>query len=223
MKYLIFIRHAETVKNFNNEFSKDGKVDNLTDAGVIQATELSAFLKRTIESENLIIKNIYTSDSFRSIDTGKILSQHLSVPLCTVPFLTSYNMGEVAGLNENETKIKYPQFYEQLKLYRNGLLNSYLISYPLNAENPLDFEQRVSKGIYSIINNDNNEENIKIIILQRSTLTATYIHFARMFYNYPSNFYGFVPVDNGCFTLLEKRLDKWSFKCVNQNPTKFSL
>jgi len=223
MKYIIFIRHAETAKNFNKEFSKDGKKDALTDAGIIQARELALFLQKTIKSENLVIKNIYTSDSFRSIDTAEILSQYLSVPLCTVPFLTSYYMGEVAGLNEQDAKKKYPLFYEQLQLYRNGLLNSYLINYPLGAENPLDFEKRVSNGIDSIINNDNIDENIKIVILQRSTLTATYIHFARKYYKYPNDFYGFVPIDNGCFTLLEKNNDEWLFKCVNQSPTNFSL
>lgn len=221
MKYLLFIRHVETIKNIKKKFSKDNKLDNITAKGVRQVDDLLYLLKRIIKRKNVVVNNIYTSKSFRTIGTGEIISNKLNIPLKTIEGLVSFNLGRIGGLTERQTELKYPIFYNQLKLYRNGLLNSYEISYLSDAEKPLDFERRVYKGINKIMQDDS--ENIKIIILHRSVLTATYISFARKYNHYPLRFYGFVPIENGCVTLLKFMKNTWKFLYVNEKPKAIKL
>lgn len=216
MKYILFIRHVETTKNLNKEFSKEEKEDKLTLLGEQQASKLVSFIKYMIEIKELKKSRIYTSNSYRTVDTGCIISSELNIKIRQIKGLTSYNMGVIGGLTEHETENSYPVFFNQLKLYRNGLLNSYEIDYPLNSENPIQFEKRVENGINVILKDES--EDFKIVILHRSVLTATYINFARKYHNYPANFYGFVPIDNGCITLIELINCEWKFNFINENP-----
>lgn len=221
MKYLLFIRHVETTKNLKKEFSKDHKTDELTIAGKMQANNLVSFLKKSLATHKLKMQFIYTSECFRAIDTGIIISRELNIPLLQIKGLSSFNLGELGGLSEKETQIKFPLFYKQLTLYRNGLLNSYEINYPADAERPFAFETRVQTGIKRLL--EDQTEDLKIVILHRSVLTATYIYFARAYHNYPKNFYGFVPINNGSITLLEYVNNTWEFRFVNENPTTLPL
>ncbi len=221
MKYLLFIRHVETMKNIKKEFSRENKIDKLTSDGVNQVDGLIHLIKKIVKEKKSIINYIYTSTSFRSIGTGEILSKKLNIPLKNIDGLISFNLGKIGGLTERQTELRYPKFYKQLQLYRNGLLNSYEINYPMDAEKPLDFEKRVSDGISKIMLD--NSENVKIIILHRSVLTATYIQFARNYHNYPIDYYGFVPIENGSVTLLKYINKVWEFLYVNEKPKIIKL
>lgn len=218
MKYILFIRHVETTKNLYKEFSKDDDEDSLTKLGKKQAFQLVSFIKKMIEIKNLKTPRIYTSNSNRTHDTAYIISSKLKIEISPIHGLTSYKMGEIGGLTEFESEKRYPIFFNQLKLYRNGLLNSYAIDYPPYSENPLQFEKRVENGIKKILLN--KLEDLKIVILHRSVLTATYINFARQYHNYPIDFYGFVPIDNGCVTLLELDNNEWTFRFINEKAGK---
>jgi broad specificity phosphatase PhoE len=221
MKYLLFIRHVETMKNIKKEFSKESKADNLTEEGNNQVDNLIYLIRKFVKLNNSTINYIYTSNSYRSIGTGLIISKYLNIPLKNIDGLISFNLGKIGGLTEKQTEIKYPKFYNQLKLYRNGLLNSYDINYPTDAEHPLEFEKRVRDGISKIMYD--TSENVKIIILHRSVLTATYIHFARKYHKYPIDYYGFVPIENGSVTLLKYKDHAWEFISVNEDPKLIKL
>ncbi len=221
MKYLLFIRHVETMKNIKKEFSRESKIDKLTENGEKQVDDLIHLIKKMLKKKKSIVNYIYTSHSYRSIGTGAILSKILNIPLKNIDGLISFNLGKIGGLTERQTELRYPEFYNQLKLYRNGLLNSYEINYPTDAEKPLEFEKRVHDGINKIMLD--NSENVKIIILHRSVLTATYIHFARNYHNYPIDYYGFVPIENGNATLLKYINKVWEFLYVNEKPKIIKL
>lgn len=221
MKYILFIRHVETAKNLKKEFSKENKADELTLAGKLQSHDLVFFLQKLLVTHKLKAHFIYTSECLRAIDTANIISREFNIPLLQIKGLSSYNLGAIGGLSEKETQIKFPLFYTQLTLYRNGLLNSYEINYPADAEQPFDFEKRVQTGIERLL--EDQTEDLKIVILHRSVLTATYIYFSRVYHNYPKNFYGFVPIDNGSITLLEYVNNTWEFRFVNENPATLSF
>lgn len=68
----------------------------------------------------------------------------------------------------------------------------------------------MKKRLLEIVNNS-EEENCKIIVMHRSALTATLLDFARNYYKYPIDFYGYVEIEIGTVSLINFSDDNVSF------------
>lgn len=69
------------------------------------------------------------------------------------------------------------------------------------AKNLQEYECDVKKRLLEIVNN--SEEDGKIIVMHRSALTATLLDFARNYYKYPIDFYGYVEIEIGTVSLID--------------------
>lgn len=213
MKYLLLLRHVETVKNVNQDFSANDK-NCITLEGKKQAKELAIYISDFIKNKSLNLTQIYTSESIRSINTASLLSSELNLSISIVKGLVSYSLGEMGKLTDQQIENKYPTFYKKLILFKNNLLSSYEVDFPNDAENPFEFEKRVENGMNQLLMD--TKEDLTIIILNRSVITAIAILLLRRNGQYPKDFYGFVPVKNGSVTLLEYTNNTWVFHFVNK-------
>lgn len=216
MKYLL-VRHLESDKNINAKFASDENSEGLTHKGLTEGEYLSLCIEIYLKEYKLNLKNIYCADSSRAIDTAKIIASRTQSEIVPYDNLNSIRHHSFSGLPETEIEKIDPEFIYQLKLYRLGLLNSYKIKQNKQNEKVKDFEKRVVKSLDEILNN-NVEENIKIIILHRSSILATLFHFVRIYYDFPKDFYGYVQIDVGHICLFEINNKKLIITAVNQTP-----
>lgn len=212
--HLILIRHTESEKNVNNQFSSETDSESLTDFGrqecSIIANDISDFMSRN----NLTCNNVYSANSVRAIDTAKIIADKLSVKVQVEEALRSTKPGSLTGKSEAEAIKTNPEFIEQLYLFRNGLFNAYDFKVAENKEPKKDFEKRVLKCFDEIVADES--ESMKIISAHRSSITCILMELAKKYYNYPSNMSGHVLLDLGKISLAETTKDnKWKITKVN--------
>lgn len=214
--YLILIRHTESEKNINNQFSSENDNEKLTIQGEKEALRLTEDLKLFILNHKLTCLNIYSAKSARAIETAKIISNELKLTLNVEEALRSTNPGVLSGKSEEDAIRSNPEYIKQLYLFRNGLFNAYDFDVAEGKEPKKEFEHRVSNCISKILND--NTENIKIIIAHRSSITSILIEFAKKYYNYPANFSGYIQLDLGHFSILVRNNDNsWKILKVNSN------
>ena len=216
---IILVRHLESIKNLHSQFASDTNLEGLTDAGKKDGEFLAHHINEYIKCNTLKIKKIYCADSSRAIETANIIAVKTETTVEAHDDLNSIRHNAFSGLPEDEIEKISPEFIYQLKLYRLGLFNSYQIIHNEQNEKVTDFEKRVIKTLVSIIENQ-EQENIKIIILHRSSILATLFYFVRTYYNYPKDFYGYVQIDVGHICLLEITDNSLIIKAVNQ-PASF--
>jgi len=123
--YIILIRHTESEKNVNQQFSSYNEKEKLTAKGIKQSENIASSLIKFIKKNKLKAKNIYAANSSRSIETANIISHHLESKLVIEDNFISTRPGALAGKTEVEAKSSNPIFIEQLNLFRKGLFNAY--------------------------------------------------------------------------------------------------
>ncbi len=74
-------------------------------------------------------------------------------------------------------------------------MNAYDVPRPSGYEDVRQFEFRVNQAIQKILEVPN--EDLKVLVLHRSPITATLINFARQATGYPENYYGHIQLDLG--------------------------
>lgn len=212
--YLIVIRHTESIKNINTQFSSEYDLEDLTDIGKQQSLNIAKNLKEFIINKSLKCNKVYSANSTRSIETAKFIASYLDVDVSIEEDLRSTKPGSLAGKSEEEAKKTNPLFIEQLYLFRNGLFNAYDFKVADGKESKKEFEKRVNGCIDRLIND--NTEDIKIVVAHRSSITTILLEFAKRFYNYPQDFSGHVPLDLGYASILIKEnISGWKFLKVN--------
>lgn len=212
--HLILIRHTESEKNVNNQFSSYIDAEPLTEIGMTQSEILGNDLLDFKNRKNLICNNVYAASSTRAIDTAKIIASKLNVTVSVEDALRSTKPGALSGKSEEEGLKTNPDFLEQLYLFRNGLFNAYDFTVAEGKEPKKDFEKRVWGRLSEIISD--NSESLKIISAHRSSITYMLLEFAKKFYNYPQNMSGHVLLDLGKISLVETVADdKWKISRVN--------
>ena len=72
--HIVFIRHTESEKNVNNQFSSYKDKEPLTEIGMSQSENLGNDLLEFKERKNLTCKNVYAASSTRAIETAKIIA-----------------------------------------------------------------------------------------------------------------------------------------------------
>ncbi len=219
MVNILLVRHLESIKNVDKIFSSTFASDPLTSNGIADGEKLADSLAKFSSDRNLKANCIYTSNAQRALATANIISQRMGITCKGYDELLSFNMGGYSGEKEDDLIKKDPNLHEQLDLYRVGLFNSYNLSLPSAAEMPLMFEKRVNDKVRDIISIPG--ESLKIIILHRSPLTAILIDFARRYYRYPTDYYGFIKLDIGFISWLTMEDDKiGKINKVNVSPNE---
>lgn len=98
MGKLILIRHGETETNVQGKIHKYSDSEQLTANGVKQIEKTSEALKK----DNPFA--VYCSKEKRAIQSAKIISEKLNIPLFEIDGLEERNWGDYAGLTFSEIK-----------------------------------------------------------------------------------------------------------------------
>jgi len=212
--HIVFIRHTESEKNVNNQFSSYKDKEPLTEIGMSQSENLGNDLLEFKERKNLTCKNVYAASSTRAIETAKIIASKLNATVSVEDALRSIKPGALSGKSEEEGLKTNPDFLEQLYLFRNGLFNAYDFTVAEGKEPKKDFEKRVWGRLSEIISD--KSESLKIISAHRSSITYMLLEFAKRYYKYPQNMSGHVLLDLGKISLVETVAEnKWKITRVN--------
>lgn len=163
MTRLYLIRHGQT--EWNVEKKMQGKKNsNLTKLGIEQANKLS----KRLSKQNF--DYIYSSPLKRAYDTAKIIRGERNIEIIKDENLQEMGFGVWEGRPPEELKNTYPEqyknFWEKPHLYE-----------PIDGENFKDFNDRVIKSLFSIIQNHKDSE---ILIV---THTIVILHIMSYFEN----------------------------------------
>lgn len=197
---LLILRHLESKKNILKQFSSLEDGEELTKNGSNMGNEIAQYITTFVKTNSYNVKKVYCANSLRAIKTAKIIADKLKVEISALNELRSNNSGSLRGKSETEALTINPLFIKQLKLFRAGIYSSYNFVDVIDREDKHDFEKRVAICLNSIISQDSGD--LQIIVLHHSSLTAAIIHFARTFYNYPQDYYGYIACELGNIYLI---------------------
>ena len=121
------IRHGQDDETVRGGWSEQP----LTEEGVLQAEALAAKIA------DLPIKQVYTSDLTRALQTAQIIAQNLELSVTPLPQFREVNNGKLAGMKNDQALVHYPGlFWNQLGWEQN---------YP-DGESPKAFFDRISNA-----------------------------------------------------------------------------
>lgn len=183
---ILLIRHAESQKNVEGQFDGDPSTDRLTDEGHQLAAAFGAELRKRIGDNPA---ESFVANSGRGQQTFRAMFGELNSPTELMSELGSMKSGPYSGMNDAELRQNYPDFFQDLQLFRAGLLSGYDVRAPAGSDNWPEFEKRVATAIDQI---KSSSASLKIVICHRSAMMALMVHFARRYLGYPSNHFGFV-------------------------------
>lgn len=214
---LIFIlRHPESEKNIKASFSNLEDDECLTIGGINHSKYIAKELQRIILLKNLNAISIHCAKSTRCITTAEVISSIIKTKYHIHEEFVSTKAGKLAGVNEKEAKRTNPEFINQLYLYRKGLFSAYNFKVAEGKEPKNIFEKRVIKAFKKLIDYYDDNENI-MIISHRSPITTILTSIAKKYYDYPSDFLGYVPLDLGCLSIVEKKSNNYKLLCINES------
>lgn len=213
---IFLLRHFESIKNTHPTFSSIDDKEELTENGRIQGKLISEDLREIIKLNNWVIKKIYCAESIRAQQSAEIFAQVLSYPVEIQSYreLLSTKSKDIVGKTKEQVRKINPQFIKELSLYDAGLFSSYNFHREYGEKLKKEYEKTVFNCIKKIISN-NVEENIKIIFLHNSSITAAVINYARELCEYPKNYYGKVNADNGKIFWIHKENNIQQFVAAN--------
>lgn len=214
---IILLRHFESEKNTQITFSSLNDEELLTENGKIQGKAISDDLKEILRLKKLRAKNIYCAKSVRAQQSAKLIAvalSDMSVEIQSFEQLLSTKSKDLMGKTKDEVRKINPLFMRELSLYDAGIFNSYDFHREIGKELKQVYEREVCECIEKIINNG-VEENVKIICLHNSSITAAVINIARKLYNYPTDYYGKVNADNGKLFWIHEENGKTDFWVAN--------
>ena len=192
---IYIIRHGESTKNVNNLFGDESMMFNLTPKGVSDTKRLATKIASTIlKASNSY--SFFSSPDVRSTATANILTTTLNTNFKIINSLLPIYAGKLKGMSEDKAEIYYPKLMKAKKLYREGKLDGYLISYP-NGESVIEFQDRVVldfKNILSISSND------LFLITHQSVITALLNFFYSTLDGY--NYYYYFKLDLSSLTKI---------------------
>lgn len=214
---VIIIRHAESIKNTSDKFASVYDDEPLTRKGIEQAQLLADELYRYIEYNKLKCSSIFAANSLRAITTGTIISNKIETKLhCVDEFLSIKNKNSLSGLTEREVEKLDKTFTNELALSRAGIFNAYNYSSNLNVADIREHENGVYRRYKDIINDFT--EDLQIIVMHHSSLTAAMINIARDYYGYPKDFFGNIEANLGSLYLINYDADKVRIDLANVSP-----
>lgn len=204
---IFLFRHFESIKNTQETFSSMNDKEELTGNGILYGKKVAADLRKIVELKGLNIKRIYCANSVRATESAKLVAAEFSKDIEIVRFdeFLSTKSEDVMGKTKEDARKINPLFIQELCLYDAGIFNAYDFHRKVGKKEKQEYEKKVFQCIEKIINND-EKEDVKIICLHNSSITAAIINFARKQYHYPIDFYGKVIADNGkIFWISDKK------------------
>lgn len=148
MTRLILVRHGETETNTQGKIHKHLDPEQLTKNGVNQIRKTALALKQ------LNPQIIYCSNERRAIQSAKIISNKLSIPLLETDALKERNWGDYAGLSFGEIK-------EKVGMDKMTFAERYTFR-PPNGESWKETEDRLLYALNTILNH-NIDKNIILV------------------------------------------------------------
>jgi broad specificity phosphatase PhoE len=219
MKYLLITRHVESSKNINDKFASDGDREALTPGGA----RLAEFLgKQLVDFISFLNEpsgvTIVSSESRRAFDTAMALAVEIGAPITIEPRLQSLTRSSTVGLTYSEFLIRDPLGAHELNLYRAGLFDSYEMR--RSGEELSAFEARVVEVVRELAS---ASIGVGILVSHRSTISACLINIARQAYDYPPQFFGYVPIDFGASALIDLHSKPWKILFANIIPSDLNV
>jgi broad specificity phosphatase PhoE len=201
MAKLYLIRHGESL--WNLEKKAQGHLDSpLTELGIKQSRQLAEYLK----DKN--ISKIYSSDLNRALDTARIISSILNIPLEKSKDLREINLGIWEGRKGEEIK------REDEELYNSWFSNPSKTKIP-KGESIESFQKRIVPALYRIINKHRGE---KVAIVSHGGVIITFIAF--ILNVQIDNIYWKIELSNGSISEIEFFEDNY-FKIKSINNTSY--
>jgi broad specificity phosphatase PhoE len=166
-RYLLLIRHPETLKNQTASFGGGLDDDITTRRGDIEEGSITAAIRdiRELLPDCCSIA-FYASSRPRATRLFDRVSA-LRLPVMAIEKgFDPIGNGSLAGMPATEVERAYPVYADQLKLYRDGLLSLYQVT---SVGEPLpQFERRVSEALACL----SRTAAISVVVTHKSTIGA---------------------------------------------------
>lgn len=213
--YLFVIRHTESEKNVNNQFSSVKDDEKLTVKGELDANQIANQILKFVTMHSFKCNAIYSANSIRSIKTAEKIAEKIKVKVSIEENLRSTRPGILEGIKKDNVKNTHPEYGHQYYLFEKGVFNVYDFKVPENKEPKKEFEKRVNTCLHKLLSD--KSEDVKIIVGHRSSITAILLDFAKKYHNYPENFSGHIPLELGCISVIKEIEDNnWAIIKVNE-------
>ena len=107
MSRLFLVRHGET------ELKSSERLWGITDVklGALGLKQAERLRDRLVEEK---FDTIYSSNLKRTLETAEIIASRHQLPVVTCAELREFNYGEIEGLNHEQIKQLYPEFYKSM-------------------------------------------------------------------------------------------------------------
>lgn len=197
MKWILLTRHHESSKNLADRFASTQDADILTDSGLANARRLAAEIGLFRKFLTAKTVEVHSSGSERAISSASFIAEALGCPLIIQNGLSSLVTPHTSGRTFNEIVHADPQMARDLNLYRGGVLDSYKVKGVGDYSRP--YEEKIGISLEEI---GGGPAEFAIVVAHRSVLTSGLIGIARRCNGYPTDFFGFIPIDYGASTLV---------------------
>lgn len=148
MTKLILVRHGETETNIKGKIHKYSDSEILTHNGIVQIRKTSKALKQYSPVA------VYCSKENRAIQSAKIISERLNIPLFETDGLEERNWGDYAGLTFSEIKQKANM--------NNMNFEQRYPFHPPNGESWKETEERLLNTLNGILSKNGNKNLVLV-------------------------------------------------------------
>ena len=145
---IFLVRHGDDDERYRGGWSSLP----LTQLGIEKAKKLADFLSN--EQEDIKIDRIISSDLKRAKMTADIINEKLNVKIKYDERLRENNNGVLAGMLNEEAIKKFPNMYFSRLEYDER--------FP-EGESPKEFYERIKEAFFSILNENNDVENLMLV------------------------------------------------------------
>jgi len=148
MTKLILVRHGETETNIKGKIHKYSDSEVLTSNGIVQIEKTSKALKQYSPVA------VYCSKENRAIQSAKIISKGLNIPLFETDGLEERNWGDYAGMSFQEIK-------EKAGMDKMSFEERYTF-HPPNGESWKETEERLLNTLNEILSKNENKNVVLV-------------------------------------------------------------
>lgn len=149
---IYLVRHGLDDESFIGGYSNVGLIDE----GIKQVEEVGKWLK----DNDLGIKEIYSSDVKRAIQTSRIINKYLNLSINYTSDLRELNKGLLNGMEKKRAEILYPDFIN---------VTDISVKYP-NGESMIDLYKRIKLLLERIGDYDDN-----LLVTHRGVINMIYV------------------------------------------------
>lgn len=126
----MLLRHAEAQKNVLNQHGGSGS--ELSSKGVLQAQSVGQFLR----SQELIKPTVMAIDKPQCFETAKIICQEIGCAEVNAARLSTFNLGVLDGLSEEDVRQRYEVLATLLDRWRSGCAEAHELTAIPGATDP---------------------------------------------------------------------------------------